>query len=109
MKIFSQAIMLAIVIASFIMVPALAKDNATCSENIGFYKASDLGPKTEMTNSHETGVDDSSKTASLTNHAKKAPIIVADADESVEGHGEEAGGEAPAGGFDRLWDVVRNG
>ena len=34
-------------------------------------------------------------------------IMLAEADE--EGHGSEAGEEAPPGGFDRLWDVVSNG
>ena len=34
-------------------------------------------------------------------------VMLADADD--EGHGSEAGEEAGAGGFDRLWDVVSNG
>ncbi|MGO8878386.1 MAG: hypothetical protein ACLPVO_14120 [Desulfomonilaceae bacterium] len=34
-------------------------------------------------------------------------VMLADADD--EGHGSEAGEEAPSGGFDRLWDVVSNG
>jgi len=36
-----------------------------------------------------------------------AAIMLAEAEE--EGHGSEAGEEAPPGGFDRLWDVVSNG
>ena len=46
------------------------------------------------------------------NYNGTGAVMYADAAEGgyeEGGHGSEAGGEAGAGGFDRLWDVVSNG
>ena len=46
---------------------------------------------------------------SVDNQGNNYPRAVMLADADDEGHGSEAGEEAPSGGFDRLWDVVSNG
>ena len=126
MKLCSKVITLVIIITAMMILQAGAQESSIStvsspSGQTGAYFANGAGSlgglaefniadgKEERVVASKSRIDQRSKTASITDDEESAASTVTNADEEEEGHGSEAGEEAPSGGFDRQWDVVSNG